>query len=227
MKSEKALLSWSGGKDSSLALYELVHNRQFEDLEIKALLTTLTTDYDRISMHGVRRELLLAQSSSLGIPVEEVWIPPKASNDIYQSRMIKSIEKWKPKDNVSTIVFGDLFLEDIRSYREKFLGSIGIECIFPLWKKDTKELANFFVDYGFKAKICTIDPRKLDQKFCGREYDNEFLSDIPNEVDPCGENGEFHTFVYDGPIFKEKIHVEVGDVVEREGFYFADILRAQ
>jgi uncharacterized protein (TIGR00290 family) len=224
LKSKEALLSWSGGKDSSLAFYELSRNKKYEELQIKALLTTLTLDYERISMHGVRRDLLHAQSNSIGIPIEEVWIPSKASNEIYQSQTIKSIMKWKENENISNIVFGDLFLEDIRAYREKFLGQIGIECIFPLWKKDTNELARLFLDCGFKAIICTVDPKKLDPKFCGREYDYNLLSEIPSGVDPCGENGEFHTFVYDGPIFKEKIHVKIGDIVEREGFYFADIL---
>jgi uncharacterized protein (TIGR00290 family) len=224
LKPNNALLSWSGGKDSSLALYELRENEKFKDLQVKALLTTFTRDYNRISMHGVRRELVLAQSASIGLPVEEVWIPSKATNEIYQSETIKSVMKWKGKEDTSSIVFGDLFLEDIRAYREKFLREIGIECVFPLWKKDTSELARLFLDYGFKAIICTVDPKKLDPKFCGRDYDHEFLSDIPESVDPCGENGEFHTFVYGGPIFKEKVQVMVGDIVEREGFYFADIL---
>lgn len=224
MKPNNVLLSWSGGKDSSLALYELRENEKYRDFQVKALLTTFTRDYNRISMHGVRRELVLAQTASIGLPVEEVWIPSKATNEIYQSETIKSIMKWKEKEDTSSIVFGDLFLEDIRAYREKFLREIGIECVFPLWKRDTSELAKFFVNSGFKAIICTVDPKKLDPKFCGREYDHEFLSDIPESVDPCGENGEFHTFVYNGPIFKEKVQVRVGDIVEREGFYFADIL---
>jgi uncharacterized protein (TIGR00290 family) len=223
LKHEKALFSWSGGKDSSLALYELTCNKRFEKFEITALLTTLTTDYNRISMHGVRRELLLAQSRSMGIPAEEVWIPANASNEIYQSQSIKSVMKWKEKEGISNIMFGDLFLEDIRAYREKFLGQVGIECIFPLWMKNTNELAKIFVDSGFKAVICTVDPKKLNPKFCGREFDDKFLSDIPNGVDACGENGEFHTFVFGGPIFKEEIKVKIGDIIERDGFYFADM----
>jgi uncharacterized protein (TIGR00290 family) len=218
------LLSWSGGKDSSLSLYELKTNRDYGGIQIKSLLTTLTKDYNRISMHGVRRDLLLAQSESIQIPLEEVWIPSKASNEIYQAEMTMSLSKRKREDNISTVAFGDLFLEDIRAYREKFLGSIGFECLFPIWKKDTRELARFFTESGFKAIICTVDPKKLDPDFCGREFDAKFLSEIPDKVDPCGENGEFHTFVYDGPIFKKKIDVKVGEVVEREGFYFADIV---
>jgi uncharacterized protein (TIGR00290 family) len=238
-KKKKALLSWSGGKDSSLCLYEMLRNesRYKDEIEINSLLTTLTRDYNRISMHGVRHDLLIAQSSSLGIPIEEVWIPSKASNEIYQTEMIKVLTKWRRKENddddnpstnaSTTMVFGDLFLADIRAYREKFLQSIGFECLFPIWGRDTKELGEFFIDSGFKAIICTVDPKKLDARFCGRSYDRKFLSEIPITVDPCGENGEFHTFVYDGPIFKNAIKVRVEEIVEREGFWFADILRAE
>jgi uncharacterized protein (TIGR00290 family) len=218
------LLSWSGGKDSALTLYELKRNPLYMDFQVRALLTTLTQNYNRISMHGVRRELLLAQARSIGIPAEEVWIPSKASNEIYQERTTKVVMTWKEKEGVSTIAFGDLFLEDIRAYREKFLGSLGFKCLFPLWKKDTSELAQNFIKSGFKAILCTVDPRKLDPKFCGREFDESLLSELPKTVDPCGENGEFHTFVHDGPIFKkEKLNVTLGEIVEREGFYFADL----
>jgi uncharacterized protein (TIGR00290 family) len=226
---KKALLSWSGGKDSSLCLYELVQNEKYNsNIQVNALLTTLTSDYDRISMHGVRRELLLAQSKSLGLPIEEVWIPSKASNEIYQKQMINSINKWSEKnENASTIIFGDLFVEDIRAYREEFLGGIGFECVFPIWGRDTHELGEFFIDSGFKAIICAVDPKKLDARFCGKEYDKKFLSEIPETVDPCGENGEFHTFVYDGPIFRKKIDVKVGEIVNREGVCFGDILSTE
>jgi uncharacterized protein (TIGR00290 family) len=177
-------------------------------------------------MHGVRKELLQAQSESIGIPVEEVWIPSKASNDIYQEQMSRSLSRAKQSANISSVIFGDLFLEDIRAYRERFLQEIGFECLFPLWRKDTNDLALYFVEAGFRAIICTVDPAKLDPKFCGREFDKNFLSEIPKTVDPCGERGEFHTFVYDGPIFKRKLKVKTGSIVEREGFYFADILVA-
>jgi uncharacterized protein (TIGR00290 family) len=225
---KQTLLSWSGGKDSSLCLYELKRNEKYinNEIEVRALLTTLTKDYNRISMHGIRHELLVAQSISLGFPIEEVWIPAKASNEIYQEQIMKSLRKWKENENLSTIIFGDLFLEDIRAYREKFLGNAGFECMFPIWGRDTRKLAEFFIDSGFKAKICVVDPSKLDESFCGEEYDSKFLSEIPETVDPCGENGEFHTFVYDGPIFKQKIEISVGEIVQRDGFYFADILNA-
>lgn len=223
-KKKKALLSWSGGKDSSLCLYEILTNKNYQNIEITALLTTLTQDYNRISMHGVRRDLLLAQSRSIGISVEEVWIPLRASNEIYQSEMTKSLDLRRKTAGTSVVIFGDLFLEDIRAYREKFFGSLGFECLFPIWKKDTQKLAHYFIDCGFKAIICTIDPKELDPKFCGREFDRDFLSEIPRSVDPCGENGEFHTFVYGGPIFKKELKVETGSNVEREGFYFTDVL---
>lgn len=223
LKQKGALISWSGGKDSALCLYEMIHNKEYFDFEMKALLTTLTIEYDRISMHGVRQELLMMQSDSLEIPVEEIWVPSNASNKIYQDRMIDSLSKWKEIKGTKTIAFGDLFLEEVRAYREKFLGANGFQCLFPIWGRETKELADFFVESGFKAIICTVDPKKLDPSFCGREYDKGFLSEIPHGVDPCGENGEFHTFVYDGPIFKRKLDVRVGDVVQRDGFYFADI----
>jgi uncharacterized protein (TIGR00290 family) len=221
-----SLLSWSGGKDSSLALHELKENKRYENHEVKSLITTLTKDYDRVSMHGVRRTLLLAQSEAIGIPLEEVWIQSKASNEMYQEEMAKSLTKIKNRYNISKVIFGDLFLEDIRAYREKFLQRLGMDCEFPLWRKDTYKLASLFVDSGFRAIICTVDPKKLDPKFCGREFDRQFLSEVPQGVDPCGENGEFHTFVYAGPIFSHTLRVKKGQVVQRDGFYFADILPA-
>jgi uncharacterized protein (TIGR00290 family) len=190
-------------------------------------MTTLTRDFDRISMHGVRRELLLEQASSLGLPLYEVWIPKNATNEIYEAKtrdlLLQLSKEYGPSFSVA---FGDLFLQDIRAYREKFLSRLGIECIFPLWGKNTVELADKFIDRGFKAIVCCIDPKKLGKEFCGREFDRQFLSEIPRGVDPCGENGEFHTFVYSGPIFKTKIDVRVGEIVERDGFCFADILLA-
>jgi uncharacterized protein (TIGR00290 family) len=218
---KRVLLSWSGGKDSALSLFTLRKNFS-EQYEIVGLLTTLTEEYDRISMHGVRKQLLARQSASLGISVAEVWIPKNATNESYEARMTEVMKRYQ---DLAGVVFGDLFLRDIREYREKFLRKLGLECLFPIWGKNTLELANFFIDSGFRAVVCSLDPRKLDgDKFCGREFDKEFLKDIPSSVDPCGENGEFHTFVYDGPIFKDSIDVRLGEVVKRDGFYFADIL---
>lgn len=219
MAKPRALLSWSGGKDSSLARYEISRSK---DYEIVSLLTTLTRDFDRISMHGVRRSLLDLQASRLGLPVEEVWIDRGGTNAEYESQMSKALSKHFT-DGVRHVVFGDLFLEDVRRYREERLAAMNMKGVFPLWKRDTRKLASDFIEMGFRAVICTVDPKALDPSFCGRDFDRALLSDLPASVDPCGENGEFHTFVYDGPIFKRKIDVEVGVVVERDGFVFADI----
>ncbi|MDG6906425.1 MAG: adenine nucleotide alpha hydrolase [Nitrososphaerota archaeon] len=218
---EKVLLSWSGGKDSSLSYYEIRH---IMDREIAGLVTTVTQDYQRISMHGVRRELLRRQADAMRLQLYEVMIPKNASNEIYERQTRKTVLDIVEREKISQVVFGDLFLQDIRKYREKMFGELGISCEFPIWGKGTEELANFFVASGFKAIICCVDPKKIGKEFCGREYDLDLLFDLPVNVDPCGENGEFHTFVYDGPIFRKKIDVKVGEVVEREGIYFADIL---
>lgn len=220
MPGSRALLSWSGGKDSSLALYELSKSKDFE---VVALLTTLTRDFDRVSMHGVRRDLLLRQAKLLGLPLEEVWITKGAPNSEYESQMSRALLRHKSR-GVRYVVFGDLFLEDIRRYREDRLSTMNMTGIFPLWGKDTSMLASLFIEEGFKAIVCTVDPKTLDPSFCGREFDRSFLSDLPRGVDPCGENGEFHTFVYAGPIFGEEIRVKKGEVVLRDGFYFADML---
>jgi uncharacterized protein (TIGR00290 family) len=214
------VLSWSGGKDSSLALLEL---RAVGSREIKALLTTVTVEFDRISMHGVRRSLLHEQASSLDLPLEEVWIPRKSSNEIYETRVKNALMKYRRK-GVEEVVFGDLFLQDVRRYREERLGQIGMQGLFPLWGRDTGKLASEFVELGFKAVVCCVDPTRLGKEFCGREYDGSFLESLPSGVDPCGENGEFHTFVYAGPIFKDEIELTKGRVVHRDGFYFADLL---
>lgn len=217
---KRALLSWSGGKDSSLSLYEVTKGGEFV---VAALLTTLTKDFGRISMHGVRRELLQSQASELGLQVDEVWISKDAANTEYEERMRKTLEGRKA-EGIEHIIFGDIFLEDIRRYREDRLSKIGVQGIFPLWGKPTKDLANLFIEKGFKAILCCVDPKALPKEFCGREFDRSLLDDLPLKVDPCGENGEFHTFVYDGPIFENRIEVRAGEVVLRDGFYFADIL---
>ena len=214
------MVAWSGGKDSALALYEI----RKKGLEISALLTTVTEKYNRISMHGVRQALLEKQSNSLGLPLEKVFIPPETSNEVYEARMTAVLDKYA-QQGVTTVVFGDLFLEDIRTYRENQLSKMGMKACFPLWKKDTLELAHEFLYLGFKAIITCVDGKQLDGKFCGREYDNVFLSELPRNVDPCGENGEFHSFVYAGPIFKNEVPFTKGEIVLRDGqFYFCDLL---
>ena len=220
MPSRRALLSWSGGKDSSLAFQEVQKSKNFE---LVSLLTTFTKDFDRVSMHGVRKELLRIQASRIGLPVEEVWISRGAANSEYESQLSKALAHSRAM-GVSSVIFGDLFLEDIRKYREERLSAAKMTAVFPLWKRDTKELASRFVRDGFRAILCTVDPKVLDPAFCGREFDESLLADFPAGVDPCGENGEFHTFVYGGPIFEKDIVVKRGDVVLRDGFYFADML---
>ncbi len=213
------LLSWSGGKDSALSLREIARSGRYN---VKVLLTTVTEGFDRVSMHGVRRDVLRAQASSLGLPLEEVWIPKNSSNEIYEARMKAALTRYKER-GVEEVAFGDLFLRDIRAYREERLAQLGMRGIFPLWGRDTGGLAREFVEAGFRAVLCCVDPRKLSKEFCGMEFDTAFLESIPSSVDPCGENGEFHTFVYDGPIFSKRIPVSRGEVVLRDGFYFADL----
>jgi len=221
---EKFLLAWSGGKDSAMALYELQQNQA---CEISALLTTVTADYDRISMHGVRCSLLEQQTNSLGYPLEKVYITRNATNEEYEAKMKEKLMKYK-KCGVLGVVFGDIFLNDVRKYREENLARIEMRGVFPLWGRNTRELALNFIHSGFKAIITCIDSNFLDKKFVGRIYDEEFLKELPPHVDPCGENGEFHSFVYDGPIFKTKIEFTTGEIVLRDNrFYFIDLIPAQ
>jgi len=221
---EKVIVSWSGGKDSALALYELHKNKNYE---IVALLTTITRDYDRISMHGVRTILLEMQAQSLGIPLEKVFITKGATNEQYKRKMSEVMTKYLTA-GVSSVVFGDIFLEDLREYRQDNLSKIGAKAIFPLWKKDTAVLAHEFIESPFKAVISCIDSNHLDKTFIGIAFDEQFLSRLPSTVDPCGENGEFHSFVYDGPIFRQKISHTTGKVVLRENrFYYCDLLPLQ
>ena len=218
-----AALSWSGGKDSALALHEL---RERSGPAPRALITTVTADYGRVSMHGVRRELLGAQARAVGLPLVEVEIPAGCSDDVYEQRMGQALAQ-APLSEAQTIAFGDLFLADIRAYREQRLSQVGKRAIFPLWGRDTGALAREFVAAGFAAFLVCVDPRRLDSSFAGRRFDAELLADLPPEVDPCGENGEFHTFVYAGPIFSTPIACQVGEIVSRDGFVFCDLLPAQ
>jgi uncharacterized protein (TIGR00290 family) len=218
---ERVLFTWSGGKDSAMALYELQKTGNYE---ISALLTTVTEDYDRISMHGVRQILLEQQAVSLGYTLEPVFISKSASNEEYEAKMQEVLEKYL-KASISTAVFGDIFLEDVRKYRERNLSKIGMKALFPIWKRNTTELAHTFVNLGFKAVITCVDSNVLDKGFVGRLFDKQFLSELPSNVDPCGENGEFHSFVYDGPIFRERLSYKLGDVVLRDNrFYFCDLI---
>jgi uncharacterized protein (TIGR00290 family) len=218
---DKILFSWSGGKDSALALHSIKNSKDFE---IVALLTTITADYDRISMHGVRRTLLEKQAESIGLPLEKISISKKSSNEEYEGKMKDVLLRYK-NDGVSSVAFGDIFLEDLKKYREENLAKIGLKGVFPLWKQNSYILGKEFIDVKFKAVITCVDGKQLDGKFCGREYDNTLLSKLPKNVDPCGENGEFHSFVYAGPIFKNEIPFTKGEIVLRDGqFYFCDLM---
>ena len=219
----KVLFSWSGGKDSVLALNEL---KRFGDFDIVAFLTSFTEPFDRVSMHGVRRELLERQVSSLGFCLDKVFVPKNSSNEEYERRMTIVLDKYAAM-GVSGAVFGDIFLEDLRKYRETNLSKANLSGIFPLWKKDTSELAGNFIDSGFKAVVVCVDSTVLGKHFAGREFDEKFLSELPGNVDPCGENGEFHTFVYDGPLFQQKVSFNRGmTVFKNKRFYFCDLLPA-
>ena len=216
------LFSWSGGKDSALALHALLRN---PDYQVVALLTTVTEGYERISMHGVRRELLHRQAESIGLPVEEVFIPPKCVNPIYEARIAEAVLRFRER-GVLHVAFGDIFLGDLRAYREQKLLGADMTALFPIWKVDTGELVARFLADKFRAIAVCIDPRKLHASFAGRELDVSFFRDLPAGVDRCGENGEFHTFVFDGPIFRAPIPVQIGAVVERDSFVFCDLLAA-
>jgi uncharacterized protein (TIGR00290 family) len=213
-------LSWSGGKDSALALHALRRERATEP---RALITTVTADHDRISMHGVRRALLERQAQAAGIGLVVVEIPARCSNDVYEQRMGQALAE-APLHEADTIAFGDLFLADIRAYREERLARVGKRAEFPLWARDTDALARQFIAEGFEAILVCVDPRQLDASFAGRAFDEDLLRDLPPGVDPCGENGEFHTFVHQGPVFTEPVSCAVGEVVERDGFVYCDVV---
>ncbi len=218
---EKIIFCFSGGKDSALGLHELIKTN---DYEIVTLLTTVTGDYDRTSMHGVRIPLLDQQAQSIGLPLEKVVISKDCTNEDYESKMRDTLQRYVNL-GVTSIAFGDIFLEDLKLQRERNLAKIGLKAIFPLWKKDTTKLANNFIDAGFKTVITCVDTEVLDKKFSGRDFDKQFLADLPDETDPCGENGEFHSFAYDGPIFSKPILHEKGELVLRDNrFYFCDII---
>ncbi len=218
--SEPIALCFSGGKDSAMALQEI---RRRGEYRVAELVTTVTDAYDRVSMHGVRRTLLRRQAESLGLPVTEIVVPPESSNAVYEREMGKAFSNIRDK-GISQIAFGDIFLEDLRDYRERQLAASGLTCLFPLWKKPTRSLARTFIDEGFRAVTVCVYSEVLDESFAGRLFDAAFLNDLPSSVDPCGENGEFHTFVFDGPIFSRPIEFAHGETVERGGFFFHDLL---
>jgi uncharacterized protein (TIGR00290 family) len=212
-------LSWSSGKDSAWTLHLL---RQNPSIEVVALITTINQEFDRVAMHAVRRELVELQADAAGLPLWRVPLPWPCSNEEYEARMRKVCAR-ALGEGVEAIAFGDLFLADIRAYRERQLAGTGLEPLFPVWQMPTRELAATMIAAGLRAKITCVDPKLLPREFAGREFDTAFLNDLPAGVDPCGENGEFHSFVYAGPMFGAPIPVELGEIVERDGFFFADL----
>lgn len=217
---EPIAMSWSGGKDSSFALYTLMKDKRYR---VVSLLTTITKEFDRISMHGVRRELLNRQSRSIEIPVLQVEITYRAGNEEYERKMKEAVESLKSQ-GISKVAFGDIYLEDIRRYREEKMAQAGMSCIFPLWGYDPGKLSRKIIESGFRATICTVDPKKIGKEYAGKDYSLELIESLPKNVDPCGEKGEFHTFAYNGPIFKSPVGFVRGEVVERDGFFFADLI---
>jgi uncharacterized protein (TIGR00290 family) len=216
----KALIAWSSGKDSAWALYEA---RRSGDYEIVGALTTVTETFGRVSMHGVREELLRAQLEAIGIPPNIVPIPFPCPNKVYEARMGEALSHAKA-EGVSHVIFGDLFLEDVRVYREAKMAGTGVAPVFPLWGRPTKALAHAMIEGGLKTHLVTVDLKVMPKSFAGRKFDEALLDDFPAGVDPCGERGEFHTCVLDGPMFSRAIAASVGEVVEREGFAFADLV---
>ena len=221
---ERVVFSWSGGKDSALALHEL---RKCDRYEIVALLTTLAEPYRRVSHHGVRERLLEMQAEAIGLPLDKLYLPSGPSDactfEQYEALMGRTMARYCDA-GVMLVVHGDVFLQDLREYRENNLARLGMKALFPIWQRDTTELIDTFLHLGFKAYVACVEGEKLPASFAGRAIDAAFVRDLPDGVDPCGENGEYHSFVYDGPIFHRPLHVQVGDVVCREGRYYADLL---
>lgn len=219
---QKALVSWSGGKDSAWALHLL---RQQGKFALAGLLTTFNEAFDRVAMHGIRHDLMVAQAEAVGLPLWPVPLPWPCDNATYEARWREACRR-ALAEGVEVVVFGDLFLADIREYREKQLRGSGLEPLFPLWQRPTTALANEMVQDGLRAKLTCIDSRILPDSFAGREFDRALLNDLPQAVDPCGERGEFHSFVYAGPMLAKPIAIEVGEVVKRDVFVYADLLPA-
>jgi uncharacterized protein (TIGR00290 family) len=216
---KRILLSWSSGKDSAWALHLL---RQQSDVEVVGLLTTVNEQFDRVAMHAVRTDLLRQQAECVGLPLQLISLPFPCSNEVYEERMRAAIGAAQ-SDGIEGIAFGDLFLADVRQYREKMMDGTGITLLFPLWGCSTTELAREMTAGGLRAQITCIDPRCMPAELAGKEYDDEFLNALPDWVDPCGENGEFHSFAFDGPMFNRPVEFTAGETVERDGFIFTEL----
>jgi uncharacterized protein (TIGR00290 family) len=222
MTRPKALLSWSSGKDAAWALHRL---REAADVEVVGLFTSTNEAFGRVAMHGVREALLEAQAAAAGLPLWSVPLPWPCSNEVYEARMAETCVR-AVAEGIEVMAFGDLFLEDVRAYRIQKLAGTGLRPLFPIWTPDTATLAREMVAAGLKATLVCVDPRALPAPFAGRDFDMALLTDLPSTVDPCGERGEFHTFAWDGPMFRRPVPVRRGEVVERDGFVFADLVPA-
>ncbi len=220
---KRVLVSWSSGKDCAWALHLL---RQQPDLEIVGLLTTINSEFDRVAMHGTRTAILEAQAHATALPLWKIPLPWPCSNEEYERRMSEACLR-ATREDIHAIAFGDLFLRDVRAYREKQLQPTGIEPLFPLWDVPTRDLARDMIAGDLRAKVVCVDSRQLDRSFAGREFDAPLLRDLPAAVDPCGENGEFHSCVYDGPMFSRPILLDAGEIVDRDGFIYADFKPAE
>lgn len=216
----KAVIAWSTGKDSAYAYYMA---KIAGDFQIVGLLTNLTENINRVSVHGVREELLDLQVQNVGLPCHKVYMPSPCSNEIYEQKTRDVTDKLK-LDGVTHVIFGDLYIEDIRDYRINQMKRAGLSCVFPLWEKDTTRLSQEMIDSGLRSIITCIDPNKLDKSFAGREFGPEFLADLPDNIDPCGENGEFHSVVIKGPMLKNNINVKIGEVKKRDHYIYADVI---
>ncbi|RPI17901.1 MAG: diphthine--ammonia ligase [Ignavibacteriae bacterium] len=231
----KAVLNWSGGKDSSLSLYKVLKDKRYD---VCSLLTTINDEFNRVSMHGVRTELLEAQAKAIGIPLTKIMLPEVSDIETYNNVMFKTMDNFR-KQFIYTSIFGDIFLEDLRKYREEQLAKLKISAYFPLWKKSTKSLVKEFIDLGFKAVVVCVNEKYLDKSFAGRIIDESFLNDLPANVDPCGENGEYHSFVFAGPIFQKPVNYKLGEITYRHytdptngqsslsfdtGFWYCDLM---
>lgn len=219
----QVMMAWSSGKDAAWALHQL---KLSDRCDIKVLMTTLNATFDRVAMHGVRHECLVLQAQSVGIPLLPVMLPWPCSNEAYESAMASALQEAQQHYGITHVAFGDLFLEDVRRYREDRLAGTGIEPLFPLWGRNTRDLAEEMIEAGLKARITCLDPKKLSIRMAGQVFDRALLAELPRTVDPCGENGEFHTFVHDGPMFTRPVAIQMGQTVERDGFVFADLMRS-
>jgi uncharacterized protein (TIGR00290 family) len=220
MAREPVVISWSGGKDSMLALHDIRASGQFD---VVAALTTVSKEYERICMHGVRRALLLRQTEALGLPLEEIVLPNNPSNSDYEAGLGAALERWKAK-GVRRVVFGDIFLVDLKEYRDKYLAKRGMEGIYPLWLKDSRALIKKFQSLGYETLLVCVDTKVLSGNFAGRLLDDALVADLPAGVDACGENGEFHTFVWKGPLFREPLKIRLGERVQRGQFMYCDVM---